>query len=181
MNDQFWALLIFGLIINFCISLFWVYATNEILRNKGYKEKWYLFPFFLGLFAFVMASVQTDVTPKEHTIALTGTIRKARYAKLLPSGVWTCVCGKTRSSKTHMCNCGHYRDESIQAFREKREESLRANQKKAEIARQKKLIRLLEKAEYDNIQRVREYKASLDAGTITLLDFEKKKKNLLSL
>ncbi len=173
--------LVVGLVVIIIKGFFWIWATNTILENKGYKENWSIFAFFFGFIAFVFACTEPDVVIEQKKPALTRTIRKARYAKLVPSGFWSCKCGKRYSSNTPSCSCGIYKYEAKRENSETRRNEARVAQEYAEFLRQSKLIRLLEKAEHDNIQRVKEYKSLLDTGAMTIDEFEKRKRVLLDL
>lgn len=179
MNLVLW--LVVFLVVFIIRGFFWIWATNTILENKGYKEKEYFFPFFFGLIAFVVALTTTDVVIEPEKPMLPRKIRKARYAKLVLSGFWWCKCGKRYSSNTAVCSCGINKNEAMRDFNETQQNKARAAREKAECLRHIKLIRILEKAEHDNIQRVKEYKSLLDSGMMTIDEYNKRKRVLLDL
>lgn len=135
-------------------GLIFGFATDAVIRNKGYDENWFWWGFFFGLVALVVAVAKPD-----NTVTVSYEIRQQNHEKaLLNENGWKCSqCGTVHPHYTGTCGCGNTKSASLEAEQKKQKQA----------------------SELENLQKLKAYKELLDSGVITEEEFEKKKKELL--
>ena len=170
----------------FLWGLIWGFATNAVVRNKGYHENWFWWGFIFGFIAFLVACTKPQVTilsiSNESTSNLSRLAQEGyrigshnvstKRLNTLAPGDWRCTCGTINASYVGTCRCG----KSINEIRNKIEsnEDIKTNIEKAERTND-------EDNEYLNLRKLNEYKILFGSGVITEEQFNKKKNELLDL
>ena len=151
--------MIIYLIILIVVGSVFGIATQSIIDNKGYDEKWFWWGFFFGFIAMLVAISK----PENH--AYEGANPKwmqsssdSRDDAILKQGGWRCTCGRVNSSYTGTCACGKRKEERA---------SSKQTHKNASAD--------------DKFDEIKKYKELLDSGIITEEEFDKKKIELLGL
>lgn len=147
--------LIYLIIIGIVGSVFGI-ATQNIIDNKGYDEKWFWWGFFFGFLAVLVALSKPD----NHAYQSTNPSwmqhsSNTRDEDVLEQGGWKCTCGRVNPSYTGTCACGKRKGE--------KEVSVKTAETK------------------DKFEDIKKYKELLDFGIITEEEFNKKKTELLGL
>ena len=147
--------LIYLIIIGIVGSVFGI-ATQNIIDNKGYDEKWFWWGFFFGFLAVLVALSK----PENHAYQSSNPTwmqpsSNTRDEDVLKQGGWKCTCGRVNPSYTGTCVCG------------KRKEEKKVSMNTAETK--------------DKFEDIKKYKELLDSGIITEEEFNKKKTELLGL
>ena len=148
--------LIYLIIIGIVGSVFGI-ATQNIIDNKGYDEKWFWWGFFFGFLAVLVALSK----PENHAYQSSNptwmqSTSNTRDEDVLKQGGWKCTCGRVNPSYTGTCACGKRKGEK--------------QNNSAATAEAK-----------DKFEDIKKYKELLDSGIITEEEFNKKKTELLGL
>lgn len=154
---------LFGLIW----GLVWGFATNAVIRNKGYKENWFWWGFFFGLIALIVAATKPsyyDYMQSQNAISKVTEENINRHT--LSNGGWECPCGAVNPAYTGTCSCGRTKAEVLRLQKQTQEEA----QSKA-----------AQQEETENLDRLKKLKELLDIGAITNEEFEQKKRQLLDI
>ena len=147
--------LIYLIIIGIVGSVFGI-ATQNIIDNKGYDEKWFWWGFFFGFLAVLVAlSKPENHAYQSSTPTWMQSSSNTRDEDVLKQGGWKCTCGRVNPSYTGTCACG------------KRKEEKKVSMNTAETK--------------DKFEDIKKYKELLDSGIITEEEFNKKKTELLGL
>lgn len=137
------------------LGILWGFATNYVIKEKGYDEEWFWLGFFFQLMAFVVAWVKLPYDQTAEGQRVKKQISEIRQRDTLQSGGWKCTCGRLNAAYVTSCTCGKTKIQS-------------------EIE--------LESASADaQAEKLRNYKELLDSGIITQEDFDAKKKQILGL
>ena len=94
-------------------SVLWGYATQSIIRNKGYYENWFWWGFFFGLIALLVALSKSE----NHSSGERGEEAVSLYEHYAAPGFtagvqssaargWKCDCGRENPSYVSTCVCG---------------------------------------------------------------------------
>ena len=147
---------IYLIIIGIVGSVFGI-ATQNIIDNKGYDEKWFWWGFFFGFLAVLVALSK----PENHAYQSSNptwmqSTSNTRDEDVLKQGGWKCTCGRVNPSYTGTCACGKRKGE---------------NQNNSAATAEAK----------DKFEDIKKYKELLDSGIITEEEFNKKKTELLGL
>ena len=147
---------IYLIIIGIVGSVFGI-ATQNIIDNKGYDEKWFWWGFFFGFLAVLVALSK----PENHAYQSSNPTwmqpsSNTRDEDVLKQGGWKCTCGRVNPSYTGTCACGKHKGEK--------------QNNSATTAEVK-----------DKFEDIKKYKELLDSGIITEEEFNKKKTELLGL
>ena len=147
---------IYLIIIGIVGSVFGI-ATQNIIDNKGYDEKWFWWGFFFGFLAVLVALSK----PENHAYQSSNPTwmqpsSNTRDEDVLKQGGWKCTCGRVNPSYTGTCACGKRKGEK--------------QNNSATTAEAK-----------DKFEDIKKYKELLDSGIITEEEFNKKKTELLGL
>ena len=150
--------LIYLIIIGIVGSVFGI-ATQNIIDNKGYDEKWFWWGFFFGFLAVLVALSK----PENHAYQSSNptwmqTSSNTRDEEVLKQGGWKCTCGRVNPSYTGTCACG---------------------KRKGEVTGQKQVHKTIDAD--SKFEEIKKYKELLDSGIITEEEFNKKKTELLGL
>lgn len=151
--------MIFYLIILVAINCIFGIATQSIIDNKGYDEKWFWWGFFFGIIAMLVALSK----PENHSYQSANSkwmqsSSDTRDEAVLKQGGWKCACGRVNPSYTGTCACGKRKDE-------------RPSLKQSHMTT----------SEDNKFDEIKKYKELLDSGIITEEEFNKKKTELLGL
>ena len=143
--------LIYLIIIGIVGSVFGI-ATQNIIDNKGYDEKWFWWGFFFGFLAVLVALSK----PENHAYQSSNPAwmqpsSNTRDEDVLKQGGWKCTCGRVNPSYTGTCACGKRKGERPSVQKD------------------------------NKFDEVKKYKELLDSGIITEEEFNKKKTELLGL
>ena len=125
--------------------------TNSVIHGKGYDVNWFWLGFFFGFIPLIVALCQPQCEP-EH--------RELTRAEKESKGYWQC-------SFCYTMNPPYY------------SECTQCGKTSAESAKQKQ-VKQQDEAEFNNIQKLKEYKSLLDSGIITQEEFDKKKAEILN-
>lgn len=134
-------------------------ATQSIIDNKGYDEKWFWWGFFFGFIAMLVAISK----PENHSYQSSNpkwmqSSSEIQNEEVLKQGGWKCTCGRVNPSYTGTCACGKRKDA------------------KQNAGQAQKTV-----GEEDKFDEIKKYKELLDSGIITEEEFNKKKTELLGL
>ena len=144
-----------GAVIGIIIwGVIWGAATQTVVYNKGYEEKWFWWGFFFGFIALLVALSKPQLYstgPLSPQLA-----REAEERRTMEAGGWKCVCGRLNPSYTGTCACGRSRQAVLAAAAEPALEN-----------------------EGATVRMIKQYKELLDSGAITQEEFEKKKREIL--
>ena len=147
--------LIYLMILGIVGSIFGI-ATQSIIDNKGYDEKWFWWGFFFGFIAMLVAiSKPENRAYQSANPTWMQSPSDTRDDEVLKQGGWKCTCGRVNPSYTGTCACG------------KRKEEKKVPMKTIEAK--------------DKFEDIKKYKELLDSGIITEEEFNKKKTELLGL
>ena len=151
--------MIIYLIILIVVGSVFGIATQSIIDNKGYDEKWFWWGFFFGFIAMLVAISK----PENHAYQSSNpkwmqSSSDTRDEEVVKQGGWKCTCGRVNPSYTGTCACGKRKGE--------KQNSQQAQQTVGEE---------------DKFDEIKKYKELLDSGIITEEDFNKKKTELLGL
>ena len=140
-------------------------AVNAIIANKGYRENWFLWGFFFGFVALIVA---LSKPPKPYEpVRENLLLRRSEGPQSVNSGSWKCVfCNSTNANNVTTCSCGKSKEDSQQKIREERNRT------------QRDIKKVVQEEAYI-IKIIAQYKKLLDAGAITQEEFDKKKQSLL--
>jgi hypothetical protein len=107
-------------IIIFVVSgVFWGWATNRILENKGYGANWFWWGFFFGIIPYVIATTKIDMPAKsKNNLVFSPAISDAKRTQLIAPGGWRCTCGSVNTAVTGTCACGAKKRAAV-AFNQK--------------------------------------------------------------
>lgn len=138
------------------------FATDTIIRNKGYDESWFWWGFLFGLVALIVAAARPEARPEPDAK------QKINYMKeqTLRDGGWECVCGRLNPHYTGTCACGRTKAESEEFKRQN-------NSVKSATS-----VSKLDNVSLDELKALKEL---LDIGVVTQEEFDAKKKQLLNL
>jgi len=167
-------------------STIWGFATNSVIKNKGYKENWFWWGFFFGVIAFIVALTKSELYysyqhqenqllnnyhsyESEHLIAAEG--NDTEKPGTFKNGYWKCQCGNYNPSQKGVCS------RCAMSLSEIREINRRINTvEQLQLPEPKPA----EPADGDNIEKIKRYKELLDMGAITEDEYNKKKEELLN-
>ena len=172
-NEMAWIIGVY--IVN---GLIWGFATNAVVKNRGYYENWFWWGFFFGFIALIVALTKPQVIQTSYQQASNSSSSAlSRVAnqyelerihkdneKILISGGWRCACGRVNASYVGFCGCGETKTSVLAKIESKKEN---------EIKKQK------EENELQNMRKLLEFKNLLDSGIISEEEYEKKKIELL--
>lgn len=187
-------------------GVIWGCATNAVIRNKGYDENWFVWGFFFGFIALIVACTKPE--KKKEPVVYNPMYAKAamegQKKRILENGGWTCICGEVNPQIVTTCKCGRTKATSdIEKQKERMEKiskeidqriAMNAQQKDNGISAVKQTDtesdsvhsaekEMESKAEIETedklIKVLKDYKELLDSGIITQAEFEAKKKQLL--
>ncbi|MBP1546504.1 MAG: SHOCT domain-containing protein [Oscillospiraceae bacterium] len=156
------------LIFIIIVSIVWGYATQAVITNKGYDERWFLWGFFFGIIAFLVALSKPPYIPptSNKPSNLSAIADEEDRKRKRQQNYWECSCGRMNAPYVTTCVCGlsakevkRQNDSAIQKIQE--------NEKKT--------------AELENLNLLSKYKEMLDSGVITEEEFNIKKRELLKL
>lgn len=176
----------FFLIVGYIVwGIFWGFATDAITSNKGYEESWFVWGFFFGLIAFVIALTKQDRsssgTEFYKDTVFSDIAKDYNNERILKENGWKCAkCGIINASYTGSCGCGNTKQENedlrIRKAIEKNERMKLFNgEVRTVVSDEEQKI----KQEQEIINSIKQYKELYDTGVITNDEFEKKKKELL--
>ncbi len=138
------------------------FATDSVIRNKGYYENWFWWGFFFGILAFVVACAKPQNTyVSNYEINL----QQNHENNTLSGSGWKCECGRTHAAYVSSCTCGKSKKEVMAPVQQKKMETHKAESMD----------------EVSKAAAIKEYKELADAGIITQEEFEAKKAQLLGL
>lgn len=177
------GLFLLYVIIYVILGVIWGCGVQAVIDNKGYKENWFWWGFFFGVWALIFALTKPDVYSGKYTYVDTPLTRAsdeeerekeiARQKKVLEDGGWKCICGTINASYVGSCYCGQTKESSLRKIQER------------EIARQQtqnnRILEAKKKSESDNLDNIKKLKELLDMDAITEEEYELKKKELLNL
>lgn len=151
-------------------GVFFGFATNAIIENKGYTENWFWWGFFFGLLALIVALTKPQrVTHSQYRGGgLYQSAESAYKQQMLAEGGWKCSCGRVQASYVSTCSCGVSRQSLLDAKRKSAQTPAPAPEKKPVTDKEK-------------ADAIREYKQLMDEGILSAEEFEAKKKQLLGI
>lgn len=145
-------------------------AVNMIIQNKGYHESWFVWGFFFGFIALIVAlsKPQRSYEPAEENLFL----KKRQETYTLENGGWQCgFCNRVNAYNVTTCSCGRSREETEQKGKEEQKSTSAGEAKEPDSS--------LVQEELHIVKVISQYKQLLDAGAITQEEFDKKKQSLL--
>ena len=155
-------------------GIIWGFATQAVIKNKGYEENWFWWGFFFSFIALIVAACKPENRPSYQIYTSdsddpysyfrnnsAGSIysREVQAKQVLSQGGWTCTCGRLNNSYTGTCACGRTKSE-VDGINRQKAERERAEQEKS--SRQDEL---------SNLSAIKELKSLLDEGIITQEEF----------
>ncbi len=186
LRTYFWVVLIIS-IIQACI---FGAITQSINENKG-RDGGFAWGFLLGAIGIIVVACRPAIhyTPTESIIRpdyRTGSsgYRSNAYSNpALGSGSnsWKCSCGRFNANYVSSCVCGQNKHQAISvkttpgATKPAPNHYIPATPGTLQAA-----PRTISADEFKNISALKEYKALLDSGVITLAEFEAKKREILN-
>ena len=180
----------FAIVGSIISSVFWGWATQKIIDNKGYDTNWFWWGFFFGLIAFIVACARPRKSSNNYSTPKYGyntSLFSDKPTERSSSGThrtnmqgngWRCTCGRVNAHYTGTCACGRTKDGRNPAAeaRKRRAEQEAAQKQKEE---QEAKVAQDETKKLNNLKMLKEYKDLLDSGIITQEEFDKKKAELL--
>ena len=157
-------------------AIIWGFATREVIYAKGYKENWFVWGFFFGIIAFIVACCKEREQRYESQYNYSDAMNFITGGnKNVVQSSWICgCCGTINQAYTGTCRCGRTKEENIKLAKEKEahlvdeiKRNERANQQADFLSESEKADALLK------------YKGLFDSGVITKDKKKKKKKELL--
>lgn len=145
-------------------------AVNAIIANKGYHENWFVWGFFFGFVALIVAlsKPQKPYEPMRENPLL----RRSDEQQGVNSGRWKCVfCNSTNANNVTTCSCGKSREDTQKKIKEA--------QKGTRPEAEKKDGSSVVQDELHIVEIISQYKSLLDSGAITQEEFDRKKQSLL--
>lgn len=179
----------------------WGFATNAVVKNKGYEENWFWWGFIFGLIAFIVALTKPEVYSNSYSyqhqenrlINNYHSYESERIVDLpgndtekpgtFKDGFWKCQCGNYNPAYRGVCSSCAMSLSEIKEIQRRINtvEQLQLPVNKApEENEQLPADKVSEKNE-DNISLIKRYKELLDIGAITEEEYDKKKKELLNI
>lgn len=137
------------------LGILWGFATNYVIKEKGYDEEWFWLGFVFQLMAFVVAWVKLPYDQTAEGQRVKKQISEIRQRDTLQAGGWNCSCGRLNAAYVTSCTCGK-------------------NKMQAEIE-------LKNASSEAQVEKLKVYKELLDSGVITQEDYDVKKKQLLGI
>ncbi len=137
------------------LGILWGFATNYVIKEKGYNEEWFWLGFFFQLIAFVVALIKPAYVDTTDGKRIREQIQKIRQRDTLQAGGWKCACGRLNAAYVTSCTCGRTKNQ------------VENEQKSASVDSQAEKLKV--------------YKELLYSGVITQEDFDAKKKQLLGI
>ncbi len=103
------------IIIAYCIyGVAWGIATNRVLEEKGYDDNWFVWGFFFGFIAYIVASNKPDISERSYqSDRIYDEAEKRKNEDIMQSGGWKCsFCQRINEYYVTTCTCGKSREES---------------------------------------------------------------------
>ena len=158
------------------------FATSVVIQNKGYDESWFLWGFFFGIIALIVACAKPENRDRyngTHTPALTHKTTED----------WQCLCGRTNTADAVICPCGLSKHMVLNAENGQsqdvrpiqQEDPKRHEENKPSENEPSENEEFQPMNETDRIYMLKAYKELVDAGILSQEEFDAKKKQLLGL
>ncbi|MBP3854923.1 MAG: SHOCT domain-containing protein [Ruminiclostridium sp.] len=176
----------------------WGFATNSVIKNKGYDDNWFWWGFLFGLIAFIVALTKPEVYYNsqnyqhqenrlinnyhsyefEHLADTVG--NDTEKPGTFKNGYWKCQCGNYNPTYRGVCSvCAmslseikeiHRRINTVEQLQ------ISASNRQPQIPTSK-----TSDDSVDDIDMIKKYKQLLDMGAITQEEYDTKKKKLLGI
>ena len=166
------------------MALIWGFATKAVIKNKGYDENWFLWGFFFGFIALLVA-----IAKPENVRHSSGEPKGLSYSGLNSDNdngkgyfhgfdnmkqkddSWVCTCGARNGNMyttCHKCGKNRYEKKTAEAASPAATASTQPAEPKQSSAE-------------DAAAQIKDYKKLLDEGLITEEEFNAKKKQILNI
>lgn len=168
-------------IIDGCV---WGVITENIANNKGY-DGWFGWGFFFGILAIAILLAKPDKTYGNRDYireeAMSNVSKQYTDEKLLKENGWKCIkCNVINPSYTGTCGCGNTRVNNEEELKKRVlnivEARKQINSKEDNnVATEEKSVNKEQKI----IDIIKQYKQLYETGAITVVEYERKKSELL--